>query len=207
MVVLLLLAVGLSGCGKSGQAIIETDIGHDTSMPGAHLSREGVPPLDTQTAPSALNDTNAASISQQPMESGEHIHFSSTATLRLMRTPDGKAFVVRVDNVRDLYAVDMTIRFDATHWQVADADMQTSGIQIQLGEAPRPDFVAVNNVDNTKGLIRYIVTQLGDATAFNGSGTVAAILGQTLIPADIDISVEMVTLVNRNAQAIEVVVR
>jgi hypothetical protein len=206
-IVLLLCALGLASCGGAGPAMVETPIGGEPSPSVAGLSREGDSTLNTLTASSMSSDTEAASLTQKTAEPVERVHSSDIATLRLMRTPDDRAFMVQVDNVRDLYAVDVTIRFNPTQWQVADADAERSGIQIKPGEVPRPDFVAVNDVDNAKGIIRYIATQLGDAAAFNGSGTVATILGQAAIAPDTDITIETVTLVNRNAQVIEVVVR
>lgn len=206
-IVLLLFALDLAGCGGTEQTTSETPRGGETSAPITSSFKGGESLPDTRTAPSTSSDTDAASLSQKSGELVEHVHVSSIATLRLVRTADGREFIVRVDNVRDLYAVDITIRFDPTRWQVADADAQKSGVQIKPGEAPRPDFVAVNDVDNTQGTIRYIATQLGDKAAFSGSGTVATILWQTTIAPDADVSVGAVTLVNRNAQAIEVVVR
>lgn len=206
-IVLLLLALDLAGCGGTERTASETPAGGESSTPIISLSKGDQSPLDTPTSPSASNDMDAASLSQKSGESSEHVHASRIATLRLVRAEDGRALIVRVDDVRDLYAVDLAIRFDPTRWQAADADAQKGGVQIRPGEAPRPDFVAVNNVDNAHGTIRYIATQLGDGDAFNGSGTVATVLWQTAIAPDADVSVEAVTLVNRNAQAIEVVVR
>jgi hypothetical protein len=206
-IVLLCFALDLAGCGVAGQATVETPLEGETSISTISLSQEGDSPLSTPMAASTSSDTDAASLAQRGEKPIERVQSSSIATLRLVRAPDDRAFMVRVDDVRDLYAVDMTIRFDPTKWQVADADGQQSGVQVKPGEAPRPDFVAVNDVDNAKGVIRYIATQLGDAAAFSGSGTIATILGQAAVTSDADVSIETVTLVNKNAQAIEVVVR
>ena len=205
--VLLFFALSLMGCESAEQTALETLTWGETARAVANPLREHRSPLDAQTATALTSDVGAASLSQQTEESAEHVRSSSIATLRLVRAPDGGALIVQVDNVRDLYAVDMRIRFDATERQVADADAQMSGVQIKPGEAPRPDFVAVNSVDNMQGIVRYVATQLGDAAAFNGGGTIATIFWQTGVDSGANALVEAVTLVNKHAQAIEVVVR
>lgn len=205
--VLLFFALNLAGCESAEQTVPETLTWGETATAVANPLRESGSPLDAQTAPAVTSDISAASLSQQTKESVEHVHSSSIATLHLVRVPDGGALIVQVDNVRDLYAVDMILRFDTTQWQVADADVQMSGVQIKPGEAPRPDFVAMNSVDNTQGIVRYIATQLGDSVAFNGSGAIATIFWQTGVDSDANVSVEAVTLVNKHAQVIEVAVR
>jgi hypothetical protein len=116
---------------------------------------------------------------------------------------DGKSFQIWVENVRDLYAVDLEIKFDTTKLQVADADARTEGIQIQPGQSPVPDFVAINSVDNQKGLIRYVVTQLGETPPFNGSGLVATITWQKSADKEATVSLKAVVLVNQDARPIE----
>ncbi len=204
---LLFFALNLAGCGGTEQTVLETPVRSETTTAVAGLLNESESLLDTSTALTVTGDTETVSFSPKTGESAEHVHFSSIATLDLVRAADGRTLLVRIDNVRDLYAVDMTIRFDATKGQVADADAQTSGVQIKPGEAPRPDFVVVNSVDNREGIIRYVATQLGNADAFNGSGAIATILWQTGVDLDANISVETVTLVDKHAQAIEVAVR
>jgi hypothetical protein len=203
----LFCTLNLAGCGSIGQIAVNSHTAGETPVAVSTTLHENDKLSDAATAKTAGSEVEAASLSQSAKESVEEVHSSSIATLRLTRAADERALSVRVDDVRDLYAVDMVLRFDATRVQVADADAQTSGVQIKPGEAPRPDFVAVNSVDNAQGIIRYVATQLGNDAAFSGSGTIATIYWQTDIAPDADISVEAVILVNQRAQAIEVVVR
>lgn len=206
-VALLFYALNVASCGSIKQSVVDSPKMGGTPEAVSNAPYGNDVPSGAATATVGTGEVGAASLSQSGQESAEQVHSSSIATLRLVRAPDEGALFVRVDDVRDLYAVDMMIRFDATRLQVADADAQTSGLQIKPGEAPRPDFVAMNSVDSARGIIRYIATQLGEDAAFSGSGTIATIYWETNITADADISVETVTLVNRHAQAIEVVVR
>ncbi|MGQ9501561.1 MAG: cohesin domain-containing protein [Anaerolineae bacterium] len=206
-VALLFCALNVTGCGSIEQNVVNSPKVGGTSAAVSNAPYGSAVPPGAATATVGTGEVGAASLSQSGLGSAEQVHSSSIATLRLVRASDERALFVRVDDVHDLYAVDMVIRFDATRLQVADADAQTSGLQIKPGEAPRPDFVAVNSVDSARGIIRYVATQLGEDVAFSGSGTIATIYWETSITADADISVETVTLVNQHAQAIEVVIR
>lgn len=173
-----------------------------------------VAPVATQapsTAPAAVGtesgDTDASSMAYQT-EPPDDVRASSIATLHLMPAADGRSLEVRVDDVRDLYAVDMDLLFDAARVQVADADVRVDGVQIKPGQSPRPDFVAINTADNQRGIIRYVATQLGDDEgAFSGGGLVATIRWQSPADSDVTVSVAAVTLVSSDAQAIDAVVK
>jgi len=206
--ILFLFALVLAGCGSAGQPATDMPAPYGTSevVPSA-FGEGGLSLNPIATAKMDKGDTNAASLSQQSGGSAEQIRSSSIATLCLVRAGEERTHFVRVDNVRDLYAVDMKIKFDPTQLQAADADDQMSGVQIRPGEAPRPDFVAVNNVDNTKGIVHYIATQLGDDAPFSGGGTIATILWQERSAPDAEVSIEQVILVDKKAGAIEVAVR
>jgi hypothetical protein len=111
---------------------------------------------------------------------------------------------IRVDDVEEFYAIDMEIRFDPAKVQVADADPETEGIQIQPGEVPPPDFVAANDVNNEEGVIRYVVTQLGSEPAFDGSGLVATVIWEGELDPETELSFGAVTLVNQSALPMKV---
>ena len=122
------------------------------------------------------------------------------AGLRLVQTDAGTE--IWVDGVTNFYALDMEIHFDPAKAQVADADAQQPGIQIAPGQAPAPDFVAENNVDNGAGVLTYVTTQLAPRDGFSGSGLVATIRWQG--QADPAARFGAVTLVSQDGQPIEV---
>ena len=141
-------------------------------------------------------------------EAPDTVRSSTIATVQLVPAADGRSLAVRVDDVRNLYAVDLELLFDAARVQVADADPDTEGVQIRAGQSPRPDFVAINQADNKRGVIRYVATQLGDDEgAFSGGGLVATINWQSPAAADVTVSVSAVTLVSSDARPIDAVVK
>jgi len=122
------------------------------------------------------------------------------AGLRLVQTDGGTE--IWVDDVTSFYALDMEIHFEAARAQIADANSQQPGIQIEPGQAPAPDFVAENIADNQAGAITYVVTQLAPREGFSGSGLVATIRWQG--QADPAPRFGAVTLVSQDGQPIEV---
>lgn len=81
-----------------------------------------------------------------------------------------------VQDVADLYGLDVIMQFDPAYAQVVDADPATAGVQIQpLGGFLSPDFVLRRTADNATGVIRYLVTQLAPSQPVSGSGAVARI--------------------------------
>lgn len=89
-------------------------------------------------------------------------------------TTVGQTFEVRmvVENVVSFYGVDVRLSFDPSLLEVLDADTRQTGIQVQEGQFPYPDFVVRNKVDNSQGTIWYAITQLSPREPVNGTGTV-----------------------------------
>jgi hypothetical protein len=199
VVVLCLLPVGLTACGSAAPTPASTQAVTEAAV------TEGLAPANP-TAPGETGDTTASSLAHQDTKS-EEVRSSSIATLHMVPVADGQALEVRVADVRDLYAIDMEIRFDATRMQVSDADAKMDGVQIKPGQLPRPDFVAINTADNERGIIRYVVTQLGGEAAFSGGGVVATIAWEKPADTDADVSVAAATLVSAQAEPIEAAVK
>lgn len=95
----------------------------------------------------------------------------------VLEVPAGQTapLLVSVADVRDLYGVEIHLRFDPTVVQVTDADPNTDGVQIVLGDFLSADFVAQNRADNQAGAIDYAVTQLSPSEPKSGSGTLMTI--------------------------------
>ena len=88
--------------------------------------------------------------------------------------------VVWLDDVTNVYGIDISIAFDPANLVVVDANPAEPGIQIAPGGCPQPDSVLFNIVHN--GSIAYAVTQLNPTPACNG-GEVATIQFQCLAPS------------------------
>ena len=81
---------------------------------------------------------------------------------------------LQLDNVADVYGLQVEMNFDPAILEVVDADPGTTGIQIAPGACPAPDFVVTNDTDNLSGQINYAVTQLNPTVPCDG-GVVAAV--------------------------------
>jgi LysM repeat protein len=107
---------------------------------------------------------------------------------------------IRVENVSGLAAADIELRFNPAILQVQDADSGRDGIQIQPGNFPAPDFVAMNTADNTTGIIRYALTQLPPHTPVSGSGLLATIVFRGQNNGTGDLTFDVVNLANAQGQ-------
>lgn len=83
---------------------------------------------------------------------------------------------VRVDDVTDLYGVDVKMAFDPDVLEVVDADLARPGIQVQGGSFISPDFVVSREADNTAGKLEYTMTQVNPSLPVSGSGVLFTIL-------------------------------
>jgi len=82
---------------------------------------------------------------------------------------------IRIEDVTDLYGVDVQLSFDPALLEVQDADPGTDDIQIQKGTFPAPDFVVKNEADSSAGTIWYAVSQMSPTEPISGSGVAASI--------------------------------
>ena len=139
----------------------------------------------------AQNAQNAS-----PAESG------GETSLRFAKSSQPRALEIWVDNARNLYAVDLEIRFNPAKLQLADADAAQEGIQLQPGQTPAPDFIASNSGDNQTGVAHYVITQVAPREGFNGSGLIATLLWEGQVdPAAVFFG--QITLVDQNGQPIQ----
>ncbi len=141
-----------------------------------------------------------------PTLSATSVTTKGSTALRIVQAKEKAALEIWVDQVNNLYAVDLECTFDPTKLPVADADASKEGIQIQPGQAPTADFVVTNEVNMQTGIIRYVVTQVAPREGFNGQGLLATINLQVAPVGEPSISVKKIILVSREGQPIEVTV-
>ena len=85
---------------------------------------------------------------------------------------------IEIDNVSDLYGMEVHVTFDAARLQVLDDDPSASGTQILPGSLfPKsdPSFIAVNEADNTAGTVDFAVTLLAPEPPISNGGVLATI--------------------------------
>jgi len=128
-----------------------------------------------------------------------------------------------IDNVTDMTGAEIQVQFNPAVLQVVDADTGREGIQIQPGDFPRPDFVAINEASNTAGTLQYAVVQLsaqaqgGDFShirtleeairqlatqAVSGSGVLARVTFRAIADGTSDLSFTRAVLADSQAQPI-----
>jgi hypothetical protein len=100
---------------------------------------------------------------------------------------------IYIQDVQNLYGVDIRLGYDPTVLEVQDANPAVSGVQIQpLSSFVKPDFVVRNKACNAvdpadpacliAGIVRYAVTQVNPSAPASGSGPVAAVTVKRLTP-------------------------
>lgn len=89
---------------------------------------------------------------------------------------------VWVEDVQNLYGVELHLKFDPAVVEVVDANPAQDGVQAASGSFLQADFVALNQADNEAGTIDYAMTQLAPTPAASGSGSILVISlrGKTL---------------------------
>ena len=81
------------------------------------------------------------------------------------------AVEVRVENVQNLYGLDIRIAFDPAVVEVVDADPGRAGIQVRPGDLLSVDFLLRDTADNAAGTVWYALAQLNPSQPVTGSGT------------------------------------
>lgn len=112
---------------------------------------------------------------------------------------------VWVEDVVDLYGVDIRLAFDPTQLQVIDANPNLPGVQVQpLDDILSPDFIIQRDADNEAGTIWYAVTQINPSPPASGSGPLFAFSFAVLAPGLSDVLVTNDQLADQNGMIIPV---
>ena len=86
---------------------------------------------------------------------------------------------VRINDVTDLFGVDIKVSYDPDYVEVVDADSVMPGYQIQPGDYPdvsqSQGLVQANKVETASGTISYTAVRIRPAAPQTGSGVIASI--------------------------------
>ena len=123
---------------------------------------------------------------------------------RQLNVGDTQAVEVRIDNIANLFAASFQLQFNPAVLQVQDTDPNREGVQIQPGNFPTPDFVAVNLATNTIGVIQYAVTGIDPTEPITGSGLMATIIFQAVGQGSSDLVFTQAIPVSKAAQLIPI---
>ena len=127
-----------------------------------------------------LQAAPAAPDAGRPLEGASILFSPSPAIIQACETV---AVEVRVNDVFDLYGVDIKVAFDPGVLEVVDANPAKPGIQVQDGGFLSPDFVVSREADNAAGTLEYAMTQVGGSPV-SGSGVLCTIFFQAKSTAE-----------------------
>jgi hypothetical protein len=113
---------------------------------------------------------------------------------------------VQIDNVPDLFGVDLRLSFDPSIVKVVDSNPLVPGDQIEPGPfldiSGGKGFIVENSADNAAGTIIYAATLLSPAPAVNGSGVLIRITFEGLAEGTSQIKLDSVLLSDPKAEEV-----
>lgn len=132
-------------------------------------------------------------------QSGTRVYLQPVESTAGLLTVD-----VMVENVTDLYGLEIHLKYDPALLEVQDSKTDQEGVQVESGALlpVAQGFVVANQVNQGQGTILYALTLLNPAPAVQGSGPVARITFKILQAAPTTINIEQATLVAVTLQTI-----
>ena len=77
-----------------------------------------------------------------------------------------------LDNIEDLYGIELQMTFNATAVEVLDMIDDQAGVQVSPGDYPYPSILVKNEVRNSSGTIWYVAVMIAPREPLSGSGRV-----------------------------------
>ena len=111
---------------------------------------------------------------------------------------------VEVRDVVELYAVDLTIRFNPDILQVEDANPNQAGVQPGLATFLDAGMTLFNIVDNETGTVRFVMSQINPSEGKSGDGYLLVLTFVGKQAGTSPVTVEAVEFANRYGEAIPV---
>ncbi len=164
------------------------------SNDGGDIQAEGFAPPVAATA-GVVQEAPAAS-----SETGAAIAQTEVATISVLPTAQQLAagelgiVQIRVNNVTDLFGLEIGLQFDPLVIEIQDSDTGQEGAQIQPGDFLSPDLIQTNQADNVAGLISYVVTQQAPSPPVSGDGVIATVNFRAIAAGTTDINFTVVKL-------------
>lgn len=109
---------------------------------------------------------------------------------------------ISIRAVKDLYGIDIALKFDPALVQVEDMDSSMSGIQAALGEFLDPGLLLFNTADNDAGTYHFVMAQYNPSEPKSGEGVVLVITFRGIAEGVSDIKVTALTLASREGNEI-----
>ncbi|MBN1991633.1 MAG: N-acetylmuramoyl-L-alanine amidase [Anaerolineae bacterium] len=144
-----------------------------TLTPTATPSPSPTPTIGTPTSTATPSLTLTPTNTPSPTPTGPAVGLSP-ALLQVGLEGTGQTRV-EVTNISDLYGVDFRLTYDPAVVEVVDADPNTDGVQVGVGEIFQEveSFVLKNEAGD--GVINFVATRQGPAPVFSGTGELVEI--------------------------------
>jgi hypothetical protein len=109
---------------------------------------------------------------------------------------------VQIEDVQELYGIDIEIKFDPDVIQIEDADPKASGTQPALGTFLDAGLSLFNTVDNNAGVIRFVMSQVNPSKPKSGEGNLLILYVRGLAEGESDLEITILELSTRGGEAI-----
>lgn len=128
------------------------------------------------------------------------IHFQPNDFL--ISVNSNSEIAVWIQDVKDLYAFDITLKYDPAYLEILDSDLGINGIQVSQGTFLDAGLTLKNTVDPTAGSINLVLTQLNPSTEKSGDGSLLVIRMKALKAGKTTLQVESLQLSTRKGVSI-----
>jgi hypothetical protein len=109
---------------------------------------------------------------------------------------------VQIEDVQDLYAIDIEIQFDPQVIKIQDADSDADGIQPALGMFLDAGLTLFNSADNEAGVIRFVMSQINPSEPKSGDGIILVLYIEGAAEGESDLEITILDLSTRAGDAI-----
>jgi hypothetical protein len=109
---------------------------------------------------------------------------------------------VQIEDVQELYGIDIEIKFDPDVIMIEDADPNSEGTQPALGTFLDAGLTLFNTADNEEGVIRFVMSQVNPSEPKSGEGNILVLYIQGLAEGESDLEITILELSSRAGEAI-----
>ncbi len=111
---------------------------------------------------------------------------------------------IDIENVVELYGIDIELKFDPTFWEFRDADPRREGVQPAIGTFLDPGMTLFSIIDMEEGRIHLVMSQVNPSVGKSGKGNILVLYATALKTGTTSFVVSNVELSTRDGIGIEV---
>ena len=111
---------------------------------------------------------------------------------------------IDIENVTDLYGIEIELEFDPEFWEFRDADPRREGIQPAIGTFLDPGMTLFSIIDMEEGRIHLVMSQVNPSVGKSGKGNILVLYATALKTGTTSFEVKKVELSTRDGIGIEV---